>query len=385
MYCIETIDSQSSWVIGNRSTELAITQIGAHMAPVTFYRDTPRPIQPYYISTWQGKPHPFPEGASEAVLRGDFFCLPFGHNPCGNAHGRTAGERWELVSVADENGVQSLSIQMENALIGGTATRSFHLCEGENVVYDLTAITGLKGSYPLGHHAVLRCSARGGRLLISAAGPFRGLTFPGLFADNRERQSLAQGADFSSLEHVPALADGQGPIDCSVYPRERRLSDFMQISAEPEIRPAWTTVVNAEERYLWFSIRNPSLLPSTLFWMECGGREAAPWEGRTELLGVEDVCSYFNFGAERSAARNPFSQRGVKTSISLRGDQVLMIPYVQGVVDVPEGFRRVRTCDFDEHAIHFTDETGNDVSAAVQTGFVFSGVLADGHARARSA
>ena len=49
------IDSQPSWVIQNANVKLAVTELGAHMAPVTFDRNSPRPIQPYYVSPWQNE------------------------------------------------------------------------------------------------------------------------------------------------------------------------------------------------------------------------------------------------------------------------------------------------------------------------------------------
>src|SRR3954471_279357 len=72
------IHSQPSWVISTPQVELAVTERGGQMAPVTFFRDTPKPVQPYHISPWQDeglKDLPAPVLAS---LRGDWFCVPFG-------------------------------------------------------------------------------------------------------------------------------------------------------------------------------------------------------------------------------------------------------------------------------------------------------------------
>lgn len=71
------IHSQPSWLIRNDEVELAVTQLGGHMAPVTFYRASRRPVQPYYISPWQDERVRVPAPVLRP-LRGDFFCLPFG-------------------------------------------------------------------------------------------------------------------------------------------------------------------------------------------------------------------------------------------------------------------------------------------------------------------
>jgi len=49
----EIIASQPCWVIESSTVRLAITLMGAHMAPVTFCRDSDRTVQPYYVSPWQ--------------------------------------------------------------------------------------------------------------------------------------------------------------------------------------------------------------------------------------------------------------------------------------------------------------------------------------------
>jgi len=65
----ETRHGQPSWVIQSDQVELAITEIGGHMAPVTFYRKDPSPVQPYHISPWQGESHDYPASASRCRSR----------------------------------------------------------------------------------------------------------------------------------------------------------------------------------------------------------------------------------------------------------------------------------------------------------------------------
>src|SRR3954453_16940369 len=38
------IAAQASWLISSKEVELAITKVGAQMAPVTFFRDTDKPV-----------------------------------------------------------------------------------------------------------------------------------------------------------------------------------------------------------------------------------------------------------------------------------------------------------------------------------------------------
>ena len=50
---IRTVHSQASVMLRTGEVELAVTLRGGHMAPVTFFRDTPVPVRPYHVSPWQ--------------------------------------------------------------------------------------------------------------------------------------------------------------------------------------------------------------------------------------------------------------------------------------------------------------------------------------------
>jgi len=383
MLCEETIYGQRSWVMESNSVRMAITQIGTHLAPVTFYRDEEVPVQPYHISPWQEEACEFSKDASEAILRGDFFCLPFGHaepNLGVCSHGRTAGMPWSFVGTESRAGLHGLWVLMENALHSATVMRQFFLRDGENVVYDRTSITGLEGVFTLGHHAVLRTPQQSKTLLISTSKQILGMTFPGPFAitASGERQLLAIAAEFDTLAGVPSICGNMTTVDCSAYPIRNGFSDLLQIAVEAEHgQPAWTVAVNTQEEYLWFSLRDPALLPSTIIWIENCGRRNPPWNGRTSSLGLEDVCSYFDRGSEVARLPNIFSQRGIKTAQEFLPDETFHLSYIQGVLRLPRDFGRVRNMQCDSGGALFTDVNGITVRADVETGFVFGEQLSN--------
>jgi hypothetical protein len=368
---------QASWLLESDSVRLAVTRAGAHLAPVHFFCDEAASVQPYHISPWQDRVGGLQEGTPHAVFRGDFFCLPFGHAEPQlgiGAHGRTAGARWSIANAESHDGVHTLQIVMENALGSGVVTRRFFLCDGENVVYDLTTVTELRGKFTFGHHAVARTPKQNEALLVSTSRQIFGMTYPGSFADaaQGERQSLALGAEFTSLKSVPAIDSDSPPVDCTRFPTRLGFGDLLQIAvaADPG-KPAWTAAVNTEEGYLWYSLRNPALLPSTIFWIENCSRQKFPWNGENCSLGLEDVCSYFDKGSKASSNPNAFSQRGVETCYEFRPEQEFCIPYAQGVIRVPDRFGYVQHTHFDRASVSFTDENGIIVTAPIQTGFLF--------------
>jgi hypothetical protein len=373
----ETVFCEPTWVLQSDLVRMAVTQVGAHMAPVYFnLPENPR-AQPFYVSPWQCEDHASLDGRSEGPLRGDFFCLPFGKADAEDgtpAHGKTSSSRWSLGGHRSHAGVQEFSIHMVDALHSAQVKREFFLRDGETVIYDRTTVTNLAGAYTMGHHAVLRVPGRESGLLVSASKVGFGMTYQGSFADpaNGEYQSLAIGAELADLSSVPSIFKGFPNVDCSRYPARRGFTDLLQIGIETEKgQPVWSAAVNCEEGYLWFSLRDPALLPSTILWIENGGRHRPPWNGRNCCLGIEDVCSFFDTGSARSSAANAFSKRGFETVHQFQNDRPEVISYIQGVASTASDFSHVHTIRCEENRVTFADAAGREASAKLQTGFVF--------------
>ena len=356
---------------------MALTQVGAQMAPVYFDLPLKPAVQPFYVSPWQCEDHSYLDGRSEGPLRGDFFCLPFGKADPGDgapAHGRTSSSRWSFSGHRSKAGVHEIRIHLENALQSAAVTREFFLRDGETVVYDRTTVTNLAGVHTMGHHAVLRVPVRESGLLVSTSKLGFGMTYQGSFADpaNGEYQSLAIGVELADLSSVPSIFKRFPNVDCSRYPTRRGFTDLLQIGIETEKgQPAWSAAVNCEEGYLWFSLRDPALLPSTILWIENGGRHRPPWSGRNCCLGIEDVCSLFDTGSMESSTANPFSERGIKTAHQFENERPVVIPYIQGVASTPSGFSHVHTVRCEENRVTFADSAGREACAGLQAGFVF--------------
>ena len=377
----DSVFGQSSWILESDCVRLGVTKVGAHMAPVSFNFNSSEPMLPYYISPWQGEDTSTLIGTPDAVLRGDFFCLPFGRSDQQESgspnHGRTSAGRWNLVDSQAEGGISSLRIEMEDALGPAKVTRVFFLRDGENIVYDLTLIAELEGSFPFGHHAVLRMPRKQRSMLVSSGEIAYGMTFSGKFAEPKigGRQSLAPATEVLDLAEVPSY-NRKKLFDCSRYPARRGCTDMLQLSAF--IRhgePAWTTAVNTEEGYLWFSLRDASLLPSTILWIENCARKRFPWNGRGCSLGLEDVCSYFDLGTLASRQPNEFSAQGIRTAHTFDPQRVFELPYIQGAVRVPLDFKHVRNVTCDHSTATFTDCNGLSVSTPVSSNFLFGECL----------
>ena len=378
-----TIAGQPSWVVQTPEVELAVTQLGGHMAPVTFCRNTDRPVQPYYVSSWQGKRLRIPAPVL-VPLRGDFFCLPFGGNAAAfegrqfPGHGEPATATWTLAGVAAEGGVTTLTLVQKQRLMPGCVTKQLSLVNGQNVVYCRHVIDGCSGPMPLGHHASLRVPEQEGAMRV-AVSPFTfGLTCPILFSDpaNREYQSLAIGAEFTDLRRVPLIWKEPAEADGTRYPARRGFTDLMAVFSEtPRKQPAWVAATVQEEGYVWFALKDPAVQPATVLWIQNGGRHGFPWNGGERCLGLEDVCAFFAEGLAASVQDNVLSAGGVPTCVTLSPDRPTAVNYIQGVARIPDGFECVKDLAFAPGEVTFRSVTGKTVAVPVRHEFVRTGAL----------
>ncbi|MGB2821834.1 MAG: hypothetical protein WBF17_12695, partial [Phycisphaerae bacterium] len=313
-------------------------------------------------------------------LRGDFFCMPFGapsthRGESHVCHGETATAKWKCRGVKADGDVTRLTMTMKTKVRPGKVTKRLQLVAGHNVVYVQHVLEGYSGGVSLGHHAILAVGEREGSIRV-ATSPFRlGMTNPGVVGDPAERQyqSLAIGEEFTSLAEVPLLWKDPATADCTRFPARTGFTDLLGVFAKPEECPAWTTATVEDEGFLWFALKDPAVLPTTLLWISNRGRHNPPWNGRNRCLGLEDVCGYFANGLADSARENLLTQAGIPTTVRLSKKAPTTINYIQGVVRVPRGFECVETASFGPGEVAFTSVTGKKVTAAVRHEFLGSG------------
>lgn len=381
-----TIHAQPSFVVSTPQVEMAVTELGGHMAPVTFYRDSSKPVRPYHISPWQDeKPSAMPAPVLNA-LRGDFFCMPFGGNSDAVAsekhppHGEIVGEKWKLLGTKTSGDVTTLTMSIETHVRTGRITKELSLVDNQNVIYSRHIINGFAGNVPLGHHATLAMSHKEGSVRL-ATSPFRfGMTYPGMFSDpkQREYQSLLPGTKWTTLAKVPVAWKGEPDADLTRLPARQGYADLVQIVNEPWEKtngPAWMTATFTDAGYLWFSLKDPSVLNSTVFWIENRGRHGHPWNGRNNCLGLEDVTAFFADGLKASTNDNIFNKEGVATSVKLDSTTPTSVNYIQGVAKIPDGFEMVKTLEFAPGEVTFVSTTGKRVTTKVRHSFLKTGKL----------
>ena len=370
---------REAWKLGNGEIELALTVKGGHMAPVTFFADTDMPVEPYYVSSWQEEGDFVPGPGVLNPLRGDIFCLPFGGNNVWNSenhpvHGEVSEADWTLTDASDGSesaGAEAfLETSLETKIRPGRVTKRIALRSGQSALYVSHRIEGFAGSTTVGHHAIMR----GDRMhYLSCPKLITGITDTAPPPPSSgEYASMPPGAFFDNLSEVPTIWKNPAVTDCSVFPAREGFVDIIQVFPElPRTgEPLWFTAAVPSHGYLWYSLKNPDVLPSTVLWQENRGRHGAPWSGRNCCLGIEEVLGHLASGLSVSGVDNVLTDRGLRTAMKLDGKAPFEVRNIQGVCRIPEGFEKVASARFEEGAVVFTDKAGRNARAEADWAFV---------------
>ena len=306
------------------------------------------------------------------MLRGDFFCLPFGqgHPP----HGETANADWSFVGRQTEGDRASLALSLRPKARPGTVLKTIWLLAGHNALYIRHELSGFSGRMCYSHHAILEVPEQAGSLRLSTSSFRLGMAAPRdeLANAGDEYYSLQPGVRFSRLDRVPTIWNTRE--DCTTFPRRYGFMDLAALYAGTGEFPAWTSAAVPSRGYLWYALKDAVVLPQLLLWMDNGGRHAFPWDGRNRCLGLEDGCAFFDKGLSASAKANPVARQGIPTSVLLSPRRPTAINYIQGVARIPAGFDRVKSASFTPGKVSFLAESGKKASAAVDWEFLRAGL-----------
>src|ERR1051325_2650244 len=127
---------QPSWRVATKTTEAFLTESGGHLGPVTFKLNG-RKITPFSVAPWWNEKLDPPQPPIIQVLRGDFFCMPFGGNAKSYRgerhviHGDTANLKWKLQSIEKRDGIAEMHASLQTRVRRGRVDKWVRLVEGE--------------------------------------------------------------------------------------------------------------------------------------------------------------------------------------------------------------------------------------------------------------
>ncbi len=371
------LSGQPSWKFSSDTVEAAVTQVGGQLAPVRFCLPGGM-VEPFSVAPWAEEPREPGVPAMLHTLRGDFFCMPFGGNAtpyrgeAHPAHGETAENAWTFESLEKDSSGSTLHLSLNTTIRPVRVDKSITLRNGETAIYSRHRLSGMRGKMNLGHHAMLRFPDEPGAGLISTSRIKYGQVAPVTFEEPAQRgyQSLKTGARFTRLDKVPSAFGGTA--DLTRYPARRGFEDLVMLVHEARPNFAWTAVSFPKEGYVWFSLKDPRVLRSTVFWISNGGRHYAPWNGRhVNVMGLEEVTSYFHYGLAESAKANPVNKEGYATTLSLRAGKPLSVNNIMAVAPIPKGFDRVKKITPGNGRVMLLSESGKEIATPLNVDFLY--------------
>lgn len=355
------------WRLYTNDVELGVTETGGQLDHVTFH--TPAgPVRPMHAAPWSHEPLPADVPPMLRVLRGDFFCAPFGDSDVladeQRPHGATANARWEVVRHEHT----ALDCQLEKAVCGAMVHKRITLVPGQPLVYEEHEFAGGDGTLPIGHHAMLRARHP---LLLGFARWTHAATPPETFEGDPQR-GLSRLAYPQVIANLGAVQEETGAtVDVRQYPWSAGHEDLLLLAADPAQPFAWTAATCPAEGWVWFALKSPRQLRSTILWMSNGGRYYVPFERRhTEVLGLEEVTAFFHLGHARSAAANDLNAADVPTVVRLTPAKPLQIYYAFGLIPTNGSFGRVASLTHADGRLTLLDEDGRTVSCSVDPAFM---------------
>lgn len=346
---------------------LALTETGGHLSDVTFTFEDGRQVRPMHTAPWADERLAGDTPPMLKTLRGDFFCAPFGLSDLlpemPLVHGLPANGAWRLTGSSPG----SVDAVLDGRVLGATISKRVELRNGESVVYQRHTLSGGSGRLPVGHHAMIHADHP---LLLSFAPWTMALSTPRPDEVAPLGRSLLEAGQIMSNLRRARRAD-RGTVDLTQFPSPEGFEAIWMLVADRTPPFAWTAATSAAGGWVWFSLKNPRLLPQTLVWFSNGGRDYAPWNGRhRNAIGLEEICGYFHLGHAASIASNPVAAAGSPTAVSLRPGTPTIVSYLFGLAPIPPGFGAVAEIVAARGGVEIVDTEGRCVFASCEPSFV---------------
>lgn len=376
------LHGQASYLLESSTVELAITSLGGMLGPVKFFPGKDRSIRPYHIAPWAEEAVPDDTPAMLQALRGDWFCSAFGENaePYHGQrlppHGETANRQWNPIARGQSIAGTWMCLGLDLSVQGGSCEGTTALVKGHSLIYQRHDLSGLTGPINPGHHATLQFPDAEGAGRLSCSALIHAQSYVD-FIDGPTSRSYSYLQPHTAISDLRAAPLVSGvTADLTRFPARRGFDDVVILCADPSLAFAWTAVTFPEQGYVWFALRDPKLLASTLLWFSNGGRPFEPWNGRhVNVMGIEDVTSFFHVGIAASCRRNALTDRGIRTCLTAGPGARLSIPYIQGVARIPAGFDQVASIEPGTGCIRLHAESGIRAAVPCHLEFLQSGKL----------
>lgn len=332
-----------SYILKGENAEVQTTVSCGHMT--ADFNINGRVISPFFYAPWYNEAKADCSNG-DRVLRGNFFCFPFGLNQPANGvdypvHGFTNDNCYNLISESHENGVHSMTLSSELTQDHAVVERTYTIKDNENNIYQKNTITGATGNYPVGYHPTLDIPTDMGSAIVDCTPPLESWTSEVQIEDYTKGgySSLLPNYKIEDMTKVPIVYGGT--VDLTHQPFIRGFDDIYMHICDQDKEFSWTTVTIPQRGYLYYQFKNPKKLANTMYWTSYRGRHYQPWNGRVDgCLEIGELNAYFYYGIT-ACEDNPLAKRGFKTCTQFDGS-AMSFELIEGVCEIPQGFTSVK-------------------------------------------
>ena len=350
MNIIENKKGQISYTLANHFTRVFITVQGGHLS--ASFRCGNQWIDPFFYAPWSKGGRKEDSDWILHVLRGDPFCLPFGSGKDlyqGKQyphHGKTANGLWQYQSWDSDQQRKTLRLSQSLDYDEGEVEKNITLFEESPLVYDQHCIKNFFGKTSLGHHHIFHLPYPEKEAIIDMSDPLTGFSTPIPAYHPREGEGIETG--YSWIQHdreindwhkVPCI-DGSC-LDLSRFPIPKGYAEIVQFISNSKNDFCYSAISVPKKGFCYFQLKDPKVLASTMFWISNGGQYNFPSSDKVDsVLALEEMTGYFHFGRKKSVEKNPLSQQGYKTYVSL--SDLVNINMIYGIFSIPENFQGIK-------------------------------------------
>jgi len=337
-----------------------------------------REIFPYMVSPWWNEKLDEDTLPTLQVLRGDYFCFPFGLNAeeykgvAHPLHGKTANNCWDLSGIERADGRTTITMSTDLSPADGHVQKIISLRDSEPIIYTNHRIVGFSGQSSFGNHPNIQCPDKPGAAIIDMTEPLAGFTPSNPIAtpDTRGYSLIKPGTEIEDRTKVPTVYGDF--VDLTRYPTPKGYEDVVQFISDPSKDFVFTSVTIPEERYLYFQLKDPKVAASTLIWMPNGGNYNPPFNGRpVAAIGVEEITGNFFYGIIPSIENNLIQSKGFRTCADFDADRPTNIKLISGLIPVESSFTGVSDIvQKNDSTITVLGRSGEKIDVPCRVGFL---------------
>ncbi|HOL70492.1 MAG TPA: hypothetical protein PLP04_20080 [Bryobacteraceae bacterium] len=237
-----TVSNRAVMLFSNDKLELAIAVQGGSLLSLVM-RDDPSQLSPF--------------GDTSARIYGHFVCVDgFGPSSAEEraaglpGHGEAHRQPWEMTASGKQGNTASVTFRVKLPLVQETLTRSFHIVDGENVIYvDSELESHLAFDRPVNwaEHLTIASPFLEPESLVVDLPAARSKTRKHPQTQERTRRRLASDREFT-WPNAP-LVEG-GTANVRFAPPPSGTGDHVTSLIDPSRRLGWVTALNTKRRAL---------------------------------------------------------------------------------------------------------------------------------------